>query len=162
MCCSSGVHLIIGISLVIYSPLVTAGWNSLLHIEPNNCKSLVVPGVNKDVWKALQRTTKEMDIALQNVQALLHKGLIPLLKAQRKERLGRRRSGKQKSIVGFSPSAGPLFLHPIHVKGRRKECGLVLSISPSQLFNTLLFGDEQEIIKITKQGKEVQRGAHST
>ncbi|CAC5387732.1 unnamed protein product [Mytilus coruscus] len=46
---------------------------------PSNCKSLVVPPVNPEIWQFLYRKTKSSDLGLQNLQRLLAYGMIPVI-----------------------------------------------------------------------------------
>ena len=49
--------------------------------RPENCKSLVVPKINKELWNttSLAKTNKEQDRVYQTAQKYLNQGLIPLV-----------------------------------------------------------------------------------
>ena len=49
--------------------------------RPENCKSLVVPKINKEYWNttSLAKTNKEQDRVYQTAQKYLNQGLIPLV-----------------------------------------------------------------------------------
>lgn len=46
---------------------------------PSNCKSLVVPPVNPEIWQFLDRKPKSSDLGLQTLQRLLAYGMIPVM-----------------------------------------------------------------------------------
>ena len=50
-----------------------------LYTRPQNCETLVTTRVNAEVWSKLQSHTRSIDIRLQKVQALLLKGIVPIL-----------------------------------------------------------------------------------
>ena len=49
--------------------------------RPENCKALVVPKINTELWNttSLAKVTKEKDKLLQTAQKYLNQGLIPLV-----------------------------------------------------------------------------------
>lgn len=47
--------------------------------RPKNCNALVVPKVNPEIWGKLKRSTRAVDLDLQRIQSLLHKGLVPII-----------------------------------------------------------------------------------
>lgn len=46
---------------------------------PSNCRSLVVPPVNPEIWQFLDRKPKSSDLGLQSLQRLLAYGMIPVI-----------------------------------------------------------------------------------
>jgi hypothetical protein len=50
-----------------------------LYTRPQNCETLVTTRVNAEIWAKLQSHTRSVDIRLQKVQALLLKGIVPIL-----------------------------------------------------------------------------------
>ena len=50
-----------------------------LYTRPQNCETLVTTRVNAEILAKLQSHTRSVDIRLQKVQALLLKGLVPVL-----------------------------------------------------------------------------------
>lgn len=50
-----------------------------LYKAPSNVANLMVPRTNADVWEALNRGPKFVDVSLQKTQALLGKALVPIL-----------------------------------------------------------------------------------
>ena len=51
-----------------------------LYTRPQNCETLVTTRVNAEIWSKLQSHTRSVDIRLQKVQALLLKGIVPILR----------------------------------------------------------------------------------
>ena len=50
-----------------------------LYTSPQNCETLTTTRVNAEIWAKLQSHTRSVDIRLQKVQALLLKGIVPIL-----------------------------------------------------------------------------------
>ena len=50
-----------------------------LYTRPQYCETLVTTRVNAEIWAKLQSHTRSVDIRLQKVQALLLKGIVPIL-----------------------------------------------------------------------------------
>ena len=50
-----------------------------LYTRPQNCETLTTTRVNAEIWAKLQSHTRSVDIRLQKVQALLLKGIVPIL-----------------------------------------------------------------------------------
>ena len=46
---------------------------------PGNCRSLVPPQVNPEIWQFLERRTKSDDLHSQTIQKLIGAGLIPII-----------------------------------------------------------------------------------
>ena len=55
---------------------------------PVNCKSLVPPPVNMEIWQFLERKAKGEDLSCQNVQKLIGIGIVPVIKCA--EMLGKK------------------------------------------------------------------------
>ena len=127
--------------------------------RPGNCPSLVVPRVNTEVWKTLQRRTKEMDISLQKVQLALHKGLIPLARV-----LTSLKDKKDKDNLKLVLESLQLLALSSFTLSTGRRQGMAIDFFPqyrslcatSRPFNEFLFGDDHEVTQATKQLKDAQ------
>lgn len=61
---------------------------------PINCKNLVPPPVNMEIWQFLERKAKGDDLSCQNVQKLIGIGIVPVIKCA--EMLGRKTCNMEK------------------------------------------------------------------
>ncbi|CAC5357570.1 unnamed protein product [Mytilus coruscus] len=47
---------------------------------PLNCKNIIPPQVNVEIWSFLRRNVKSLDLNMQNVQRMLGNGIVPVIR----------------------------------------------------------------------------------
>ena len=129
------------------------------YLRPQNCDALQTPRVNMQIWKVLQRRTRETDIQLQKAQTLVHKGLIPLLQA-----LAGLKASKDKVHMGKVLDAFQLLAlgaHSLSTTRRQAMANDLFTMfkplcATSRPVTDLLFGPDQELDQAVKQMKDAQ------
>lgn len=131
-------------------------------LRPQNCPSLITPRVNQEIWKTLQRGTKETDVALQRAQTLIHKGLTPLLHALTSLKEKKDRENLKRVLDAFQLLA--LGSHTLSTSRRQAMATDLFPqfrplCAPARPFTELLFGEDQELECATRKLKDAQAPA---
>lgn len=129
-------------------------------LRPRNCEGLIVPRVNQDIWKVLQRRTRDADFQLQKVHSLLNKGLIPILQTLASLKGKKDKDNLKRVLDAFQLLA--LGSHSLAVARRQAMQPDLFPqfralCAPSRPVGELLFGEDQELTKAMKQLKESQQ-----
>ena len=123
-------------------------------IRPANVTGLVVPRVNPEVWKGMGRRTKETDLNYQRIQNFLHKGLTPILRLLAQLREKKLMEEVRMTLDGFQLLA----IASLTITNLRKA-SIAQDVVPQykplcsaqRPATDLLFGDEEDFAKTTKQ-----------
>ena len=129
-------------------------------LRPRNVEALQVPKVNLTVWKQLQRRSRETDINFQKAQALLHKGLVPILQT-----LGSLKAKKDKENLKNILDSFIMLAASSHAltTGRRMAMNYDLFAcfkplcAPNRPFTDLIFGPDDELDKTIKKMADGQQ-----
>ena len=128
-------------------------------LRHKNGEAFVVPRVNTEVWKAMQRKTRENDLAMQRIQGLLHKGLIPIVQVLSDLKSKKDKENLAKVLDAFQILAfGSVTL----TNARKQAISLDLFpqyrplCSAERAATDLLFGDDAELKASMKQLKDSQ------
>lgn len=87
-------------------------------LRPSNCDMLIVPKTNSAVWKGMKPATRERDADFQKIQAIINKGIVPVLQL-----MDDLRERKEKKALGLCIEAFRMFaMASTHVSQYRRQC----------------------------------------
>ena len=132
------------------------------NLRPQNCQALAVPRVNQEVWKVLQRKTKEGDVTWQKIQGYIHKGMIPLLTALSSLKEKKDKENLQRLLDAFQLFA--MGSYSLTINRRQLMSGDLFGqyrqlCAPNKPFTELLFGEDSDLEKELKKLKEAESAA---
>ena len=124
------------------------------YLHPDNCRYLISPKINKQIWQQLRQETRNSDSAFQKAQGILMTGLYAILQIGRNDK-GIPMGHLIHAVVLLMSANRELNLKRRDLLRPDFNKEYVALCNPSTPMSTFLFGDDlnKEVEELTKLNK---------